>query len=77
MVIVSAEVGAPSLRTQAQTRKIELKEGVRADPLVQAVLDRFPGAEIIDVRPPGAATSALDDVPLDSTTEPSRSEDDL
>ena len=29
---------------------VELKDGVRADPLVQAVLSRFPGAEIVDVR---------------------------
>ena len=55
MVVVSAEPGAPSLRAQAQTRKAELKDGVRADPLVQAVLARFPGAEIVDVRPPAGA----------------------
>ena len=30
----------------------ELKTGVRADPLVQAVLARFPGAEIVSVRGP-------------------------
>jgi DNA polymerase III subunit gamma/tau len=59
MVIVSAEAGMPSLYTQAQTRKAELKDGVRADPLVQAVLTRFPGAEIVEVRPPaGAADEA-------------------
>jgi DNA polymerase-3 subunit gamma/tau len=52
MVAVSAEQGAPSLRAQAEMRKAELKDGVRADPLVQAVLARFPGAEIVDVRPP-------------------------
>jgi DNA polymerase III subunit gamma/tau len=50
MVIVSAEQGQPSLYAQAQIRKAELKDGVRADPLVQAVLSRFPGAEIVDVR---------------------------
>jgi DNA polymerase III subunit gamma/tau len=50
MVIVSAEPGQPSLYAQAQMRKAELKDGVRADPLVQAVLTRFPGAEIVDVR---------------------------
>ena len=31
-------------------RKAELKDGVRAYLLVQAVLTRFPGAEIVDVR---------------------------
>ena len=36
----------------------ELKHGVRSDPLVQAVLTRFPGAEIVEVRPPAAAQPA-------------------
>ena len=58
MVIVSAEQGQPSLYTQAQLRKAELKDGVRGDPLVQAVLTRFPGAEIVDVRTPGGAGAA-------------------
>lgn len=53
MVAVSAEPGMPSLRDQAETRKAELKDNVRSDPLVQAVLQRFPGAEIVDVRAPG------------------------
>jgi DNA polymerase-3 subunit gamma/tau len=39
-------------------RKTELKDGVRSDPLVQAVLERFPGAEIVEVRPPAAAELA-------------------
>jgi DNA polymerase III subunit gamma/tau len=58
MVIVSAEQGQPSLYAKAQTRKAELKDGVRGDPLVQAVLTRFPGAEIVDVRTPGGAGAA-------------------
>jgi DNA polymerase-3 subunit gamma/tau len=65
MVAVSAEAGAPTLRAQAEARKAELKDTVRADPLVQAVLARFPGAEIVDVRPPaGAAATEGDDTPL-------------
>ncbi|HXW41967.1 MAG TPA: DNA polymerase III subunit gamma/tau [Xanthobacteraceae bacterium] len=64
MVAVSAEAGMPSLRAQAEARKAELKDGVRDDPLVQAVLQRFPGAEIVDVRPPaGAASSSPDEMP--------------
>jgi DNA polymerase III subunit gamma/tau len=70
MVVVSAEPGAPSLRAQADQRKADLKNDVRGDPLVRAVLARFPGAEIVDVRPPaGAAPTAADeaaDVPQDS-----------
>jgi DNA polymerase III subunit gamma/tau len=52
MVIVSSEPGAPSIYAQEQARKAELKDGVRDDPLVQAVLARFPGAEIVGVRAP-------------------------
>jgi DNA polymerase-3 subunit gamma/tau len=52
MVAVSSEQGAPSLKAQAEARKAELVRGVAADPLVQAVLNRFPGAEIVDVRRP-------------------------
>jgi DNA polymerase-3 subunit gamma/tau len=55
MVAVSTEAGAPPLRAQAEARKAELKNDVRSDPLVQAVLTRFPGAEIVEVRPPPSA----------------------
>src|SRR5262249_44818671 len=37
MVIVSAEPGAATLRSQADAKQAELETGVRADPLVQAV----------------------------------------
>src|SRR5262249_15675478 len=50
MVVVSAEPGQPTVKSQNEARQAELKIGVRADPLVQAVLTRFPGAEIVDVR---------------------------
>jgi len=73
MVVVSAEAGAPTLRAQAEQRKADLKNDVRGDPLVQAVLARFPGAEIIDVRPPAGAAAAADDLPDISVSE---SEDD-
>ncbi|MBO0717044.1 MAG: DNA polymerase III subunit gamma/tau, partial [Rhizobiales bacterium] len=66
MVAVSAEAGSPSLRAQAEMRKAEMKDGVRGDPLVQAVMERFPGAEIVDVRPP--ARPALEQ-PIETPTE--------
>jgi DNA polymerase-3 subunit gamma/tau len=50
MVVVSTEAGEPTVKVQKEARQAELKTGVRADPLVQAVLARFPGAEIVDVR---------------------------
>jgi DNA polymerase III subunit gamma/tau len=55
MVVVSAEDGEPTVRSQNDARQAALKTGVRGDPLVQAVLARFPGAEIVDVREGAAA----------------------
>jgi DNA polymerase-3 subunit gamma/tau len=64
MVAVSTEPGAPPIRAQAEARKAELKNDVRGDPLVQAVLARFPGAEIVEVRPPaGPPPGNAEDVP--------------
>jgi DNA polymerase-3 subunit gamma/tau len=78
MVIVSAEQGQPSLYAQAQMRKAELKDGVRTDPLVQAVLTRFPGAEIVDVRAAADASGgAPDELPFEEPGEAGRSDDDF
>jgi len=54
MVVVSAEAGAPTVKAQTDARKAELMRGVTADPVVQAVLNQFPGAQIVDVRGPAA-----------------------
>jgi DNA polymerase III subunit gamma/tau len=48
--VVSSDAGAPTVSSQVEAKRSELEQGVRADPLVQAVLTRFPGAEIVDVR---------------------------
>jgi DNA polymerase-3 subunit gamma/tau len=67
VVVVSREEGAPTVASQAQVKKSELEQGVRADPLVQAVLARFPGAEIVGVRRRDDMISEAppaDDVPL-------------
>ena len=50
VVVISREQGAPTLKSMADAQKAELEIGVRADPLVKAVLERFPGAEIVGVR---------------------------
>ncbi len=65
MVVVSAEEGEPTVRSQNDARQAALKTGVAAAPLVQAVLTRFPGAEIVDVRE-GAAASSEGMPPADS-----------
>jgi DNA polymerase-3 subunit gamma/tau len=50
MIAVSSEEGAPTLKQQADKQQAELESGVESDPLVQAVLARFPGAKIVGVR---------------------------
>lgn len=76
LVAVSSEEGQPTLRERADAQARERLTGLRADPLVRAVLERFPGAEITAVRDvmaeasPAAAAGddaevVHDDVPLD------------
>ena len=63
MVVVSKEQGAPTLRAQAEARQAEVERGVESDPLVQAVLNRFPGAKIVGVTQSADATDAADEPP--------------
>jgi DNA polymerase-3 subunit gamma/tau len=49
MVAVSREEGAPTMRAQAQDRQAELRQEVMKDPLVQAVLKKFPGATVGEI----------------------------
>jgi len=49
IVVVSKEQGAPTVRAQMEARQAEIELGVQSDPLVQAVLNRFPGAKIVGV----------------------------
>jgi DNA polymerase III subunit gamma/tau len=72
MVVVSAEQGQPTIRAQQDARRVALENDVRSDPLVQAVLAKYPGAEIVAVRAPDSTEasvadelSALDDAPDD------------
>jgi DNA polymerase-3 subunit gamma/tau len=70
MVVISRQPGQPTLKSVADARRAELETGVRADPLVRAVLERFPGAEIVGVRggndpaPELPATTAEPEIPL-------------
>lgn len=58
VVVISAEEGAPTLRSQAQDAKEELTRELHADPRVKAVMERFPGATIVDVRRIGGAAES-------------------
>jgi DNA polymerase-3 subunit gamma/tau len=59
VVVISRESGEATLKSVAEARKAELEVGVRADPLVKAVMERFPGAEIVRVGVPTDATLEL------------------
>ena len=49
-VSIASQGGAPTLAEQKQSAKTARFEAVAQDPLVRAVLDRFPGAEVVAVR---------------------------
>jgi DNA polymerase-3 subunit gamma/tau len=71
IVVISKEEGAPTMRAKAGERQAALERSVEDDPLVQAVMQRFPGARIADVRSAAdAAPESANDIP------PIESEDD-
>ena len=49
-VVVSNETGQPTLRSQALQQRNERERAAEADPRVQEVLSRFPGAKVVEVR---------------------------
>jgi DNA polymerase-3 subunit gamma/tau len=63
IVVVSKEEGAPTLRAQADEKQADLERSVESDPLVQAVMKRFPGAKIADVRATSPEAAADNDAP--------------
>jgi len=46
------EAVAPTLHEVAEQAREEDRRGVRANPAIRALLETFPGAEIVDVRAP-------------------------
>ncbi|HEY5794259.1 MAG TPA: DNA polymerase III subunit gamma/tau [Bosea sp. (in: a-proteobacteria)] len=55
VAVVNGENGAATLREQAALKKDQRESDAAAHPAVKAVLERFPGARIVDVRDPRAA----------------------
>jgi DNA polymerase-3 subunit gamma/tau len=49
-VIVSNEAGQATLRSQNEVQKNQRERAAEADPRVQEVLARFPGAKVVEVR---------------------------
>jgi DNA polymerase III subunit gamma/tau len=68
-VLVSKEQGAATMREQSDARQAEIERGVEGDPLVQAVLSRFPGAKIVGVTQNAPGASDADAPPLDENNE--------
>lgn len=68
MIAVATEATHPTIAEVRRTAQAQLVDDARADPVVAAVLTRFPGAEIVDVRVRVAQPSA--DVPLDADEIP-------
>jgi DNA polymerase-3 subunit gamma/tau len=66
IVVVSKEQGAPTIRALAEAQQAEIERGVQTDPLVQAVLNRFPGAKIVGVTQNPESGEAAPDVLPDS-----------
>jgi DNA polymerase-3 subunit gamma/tau len=68
-VIVSNEAGRPTLRSQNEVAKNQRERAAEADPRVQEVLARFPGAKVVEVRklapePPESDASGEDPTDL-------------
>ena len=63
---MSKEQGAPTLRSQMEARQARIEEGVQSDPLVQAVLNRFPGAKVVGVTQNAPDASEVTPAPEES-----------
>jgi DNA polymerase III subunit gamma/tau len=68
LVLVSKEAGEKPLAATARERRESLFREARDHPDVKAVLERFPGAEIVDVRD-DAAPDANPDEPFPATDD--------
>ena len=73
-MIVSNEPGQPTLRSQSEIEKSQRERTAEADPRVQEVLARFPGAKVVEVRRLAAEPPESDAIGEDSA-ESSDSDD--
>ena len=59
IVALSSREGYPSIGERRAEEERERQRGVAADPFVRAVLERFPGAEIVSVKSAADAPEAV------------------
>jgi DNA polymerase-3 subunit gamma/tau len=82
MIAVARDGGGPTIAEVRQNAQARLVDDARADPLVVAVLQAFPGSEIVDVRVRGDAAAvppldrALPPIPDDNLDDDTLDEDD-
>ncbi|QOZ79851.1 DNA polymerase III subunit gamma/tau [Bradyrhizobium sp. CCBAU 53351] len=79
-IIVSNEQGQPTLRSVNQAAKQEHARTAEADPRVQEVLSRFPGAKVVEVRrlaPETPETNINTDYGSDDPPDGSDADEDL
>ncbi len=73
MIAVAREAATPTIAETRQAARARLVDDARSDPVVAAVLARFPGAEIVDVRVRGneaeTPAPALHEMPLPAEGE--------
>ena len=74
-VVISNEAGQPTLRSQNEQARNEHARAAEADPRVQEVLTRFPGAKVIEVRRL-AAEPPESNINAEDLNESSDSDDD-
>jgi DNA polymerase-3 subunit gamma/tau len=74
MVALSREEGRPTLAEAEAAKKNEAILDAKSDPAVSAILARFPGARIIDVRIPNAPDAEAGDADL--PPEPAADDDE-
>jgi DNA polymerase-3 subunit gamma/tau len=72
IVVVSKEQGAPTMRAQADAQQAEIERDVQSDPLVQAVLSRFPGAKVVGVTQNGPDQAHQVEQALDAGSDDER-----
>ena len=65
MVTIAAGASAPTLREKEETRRTERLTGGGEHPVVRKVLERFPGARVVDVRAPEAVPPPSPPPPTD------------
>jgi len=77
MITLSSEEGAETLREQREQKALERKNSATEHPLVRAVLNQFPGAQIVDVRDRASEVVSADDNLEEMDSDPEENADDF